>query len=251
MVSGWGGQPAIYDPADTAADFRVAGVRAACDGAGAGGDDDPRIRQGVVGFDEGALHVAADRAGDEQSVRMAGRGDKLDAKASEIPSDGSEDIDIGLAGAAASGAHLPQAQGASEEAPQFFIEGTGKAQGCASVAASQFEVIPPGGGDPVVRGMGDCPRRACFDTEVAKEAFAEVEGHGLARRALDGFCRAHGNACGAIFGAACGVKGQRASVAVGQCGRGTVRVGNRFAAGAQAVEDGKIHLRGRSRSRTD
>ena len=62
----------------------------------------------------------------EQPVGMARRGDKLDAEAPEIPADGAEHVGIGLAGVAAAGADLAQAQRAAEQLAQLGVEGGGK-----------------------------------------------------------------------------------------------------------------------------
>ena len=57
---------------------------------------------------------------------MAGRGDELNAEAAEVPANGSEHVGIGLAGVAAAGTDLAEAQRTSEELAQLFVEGGGE-----------------------------------------------------------------------------------------------------------------------------
>ena len=76
-VNGHGGSGAIVN-------LGMADVGAAGNGAGADGDDKLRRGHGVVGLSQGEHHVAADGAGDEQAVGVAGRGDDLDAESTEV-----------------------------------------------------------------------------------------------------------------------------------------------------------------------
>src|SRR3989338_2714530 len=61
-------------------DRRTSPERAPADGAGADGNDEPGLRNGVVRFLKGQLHVFRDGAGQENPVRVPGRGDELNAE---------------------------------------------------------------------------------------------------------------------------------------------------------------------------
>ena len=165
--------------------FRMTDERAACNGAGADGDDDFRGGHGVVSFFESELHIAADGSGDEQAVGVARGGDELDTEPAEIPCDGSEHIRIGLAGVAAAGADLAQAKGAAEEFSEFPVEGVGEAD--LFVGGAEEEIFAAASGHPVVVGMGDRVRLTDFHTGGAKDAASEVERDGLTGGAGDRF----------------------------------------------------------------
>ena len=78
-----------------AAPFATCGMvdeRPARDRAGADRDHDLRGRHRVVGLLQREAHVARHRAGDQQAVGVARRGDELDAEAAEVPADGAEDV---------------------------------------------------------------------------------------------------------------------------------------------------------------
>src|SRR5947199_9733902 len=64
----------------------------------------------VIGFLEREFHVLRQHARDEQSVRVTGRGDILDAEATEIPPDCAEHIDVRFTSTATTGAHYAQTQ---------------------------------------------------------------------------------------------------------------------------------------------
>ena len=68
--------------------LRMIDVRPAGDRAGADGDHELRRRHGVVGLLQREAHVLGHRAGDEQPVGVARRGDELDAEAAEVAADG-------------------------------------------------------------------------------------------------------------------------------------------------------------------
>jgi len=105
--------------------FRVIDVGSAGNGAGADGDDNPRLGRGVPGFFERQLHVARNASGDEQSVGMAGRGDVLDAKSAEVPAYRAQDVGVGFAAATTAGADDAQTEGTSKELAHFLVEGGG------------------------------------------------------------------------------------------------------------------------------
>ena len=92
-----------------------AGEGTAGDRAGAGGDDDLRIRHRLLGLLQGSAHVLRHRAGDQQAVGVPRGGDKLDAESAHVPSDRGEDVRVRLAGVAAACAHLAKLQGPSQQ----------------------------------------------------------------------------------------------------------------------------------------
>ena len=129
-----------------------------------------------------------DRAGDEQSVGVARRGDELDAEAAEIPADGAEHVGVGLAGVAAAGADLPQPQRAAEELAQFFVERGGQADLFLARLAEQ-EVFAAAHGHAMVAGLGDGPGGTGLDARGAEDAAAQIERDGLPGGARDGLGR--------------------------------------------------------------
>ena len=74
---------------------------------------------GVVGLAQREPHVLGDRAGDEQPVGVARRGDELDAEPAEVPAHRVQHVDVELAGVAAAGAHLAQLERAAEQLAQL------------------------------------------------------------------------------------------------------------------------------------
>jgi hypothetical protein len=80
------------------------------DGAGADGDNDLRRGHGVIGFLECKLHVVRDWSGNQQTIGVTRRGDKLNAESSKIKDYRVEDVDICFARVTAAGADLPQFQ---------------------------------------------------------------------------------------------------------------------------------------------
>ena len=63
-----------------------AGEQAAGNRAGAGRDHDLRLRHRVVRSSPGRAHVRRHRAGDQETIRVAGRGDELDPESARCPS---------------------------------------------------------------------------------------------------------------------------------------------------------------------
>ena len=85
--------------------------------------DDPfRIRRGIVGAFERFAHVARDRAGDEQHVGMARRGDEAQAEALEVVEGVVERVDFQLAAVAGAGIDLADGEAAAEPAPRRAID---------------------------------------------------------------------------------------------------------------------------------
>ncbi|MBI5545185.1 MAG: hypothetical protein HY901_14950 [Deltaproteobacteria bacterium] len=81
---------------------------------------------------ERQLYVLGDRPGDEQAVGVARRGHHPDAEAAQVEGQGPQDVDVGLPGVAAPGAHLAQLQGAPEELAQPLLERAGGDHGPAA-----------------------------------------------------------------------------------------------------------------------
>src|SRR5262245_25940025 len=87
-------------------DLGVVHVGTAANGAGAHGDDqlggwDRRIR-----IKQRYAHVLADRASNDDSIRVSGGGDELDSEATQIENDCPQYIELSFARIAATGAHL-------------------------------------------------------------------------------------------------------------------------------------------------
>ncbi len=186
---------------------------------------------------------------------MARGGDELDAEPAQVPADRAKHVDIRLAGVAAAGAHLPQAQRTAEQPAQFLVERLGQPHLLAP-PGSQDEVLPVSRGEPMVAGLLDRAVRARLDAGRAENAASEVEERRPARRPGDGPGRADRDAFGAPFGALARLDPQGSAVPVRKGGRGAVRIGHRLAASLQAVgngiEDehgGQRGFTGRSRSR--
>src|SRR5947208_14123320 len=59
----------------------------------------------VIGFLEREFHVLRYRASNKQSVRVTGRGDILDAEATEVPPDCAEHIDVRFTSSPTTGPH--------------------------------------------------------------------------------------------------------------------------------------------------
>ena len=95
----------------------------------------------LVGLLQRQPHVLRHRAGDQQPVGVARRGDELDAEAAQVEADGAEHVDVGLAGVAAAGADLPQL----ERAP-----GTAGASACRARRARRQASRRPGPGPPAL-----------------------------------------------------------------------------------------------------
>ena len=93
----------------------VIDVRAAGDGAGADGDHNARVGDGVVSVLQGGSHVFGDAASDEQTVGVARGGDELDAEAAQIPANGVENVHIRFAAVASAGADLTEFERSAKE----------------------------------------------------------------------------------------------------------------------------------------
>src|SRR5215468_1990630 len=77
---------------------------------------------GVVGLAQRDLHVAGDRAGDEQQVGVARRGHEVDAEALAVVHRAHEAGDLDLAAVARSRVDLSHGEGAAEEPPRPGVD---------------------------------------------------------------------------------------------------------------------------------
>ena len=100
-----------------------AGEGTAADGACSDGDDDFGSRNRGVGFTQRVLHISRHRAGDDDAIGVARRGDELNSESPQIEDDIAERDELGLAAVAASGRHLPQFERAPEELFHRWVEG--------------------------------------------------------------------------------------------------------------------------------
>ena len=91
------------DGIDAAGDGVAAGKHAAVPRAIADRDHPFRVRRRVVGALQGLAHIVGDRAGDEQHVGMARRGDEAQAEALEVVEGVVESMDFQFATIAGSG----------------------------------------------------------------------------------------------------------------------------------------------------
>jgi hypothetical protein len=161
----------------------------------------------------------------------------LDAEASEIPTDRPENVGVGFAGVATTGAYLPQAQRAAEELSQFLVESAGKPQLFLADLAKQ-QVFAATHGHPMVTGPGNGASRTRLDAGGAEDAFAKIERDRGTCQPSDGLRWTDRLARVAAFGAFRRVHAQRAAVAVGQHGRRALGIRHRLAAVPQTMRDG-------------
>ena len=145
-------------------------VWTAGDRAGPGGNDDLRLRNGIVGLLERELHVLGDGSRDQQPVGMPRRGDVLDAEAPEVEDDRSEDIDVRLAAVAAARAHHPELQGAAEQPPQSLVERARSSR--ERTPREQFVACPRR--ESVLLGMDDGSFRTGLDAVGAEETASQI-----------------------------------------------------------------------------
>src|SRR5258707_7400240 len=74
---------------------------AAADGAGAEKNQQFRSRHGLVSRFQSGRHRAGGRTGDDNAIRVSGRGDKLDAETGHIQGDTADGVQIQIATSAA------------------------------------------------------------------------------------------------------------------------------------------------------
>ena len=97
----------------------MAAEKAAGYGAGAGGDDQLGLGDGVVGRERRLLHIRGERPSNEDAVGMTGRSNEFDAEAARIEDHVAERVDFDLAAVATARADLAQPQRAPQEPPQL------------------------------------------------------------------------------------------------------------------------------------
>jgi hypothetical protein len=108
---------------------------------------------------------------------------------------------------------LAQAQRTAKEFAQFLVEGGSEAD-LLVAGFAEHEVFATPHGHAVVAGLGDGTLRADLHTGGAKDAPTEIECDRFARRARNGFGRAHGHAGVASVGTFAGIDLECAAVAV-------------------------------------
>ncbi len=153
--------------------LRVAGERAAADGACPHGDDDLRRGDRIVGLLERELHVLGDRAGDEQAVRVSRRRHELHPEPPEVPAHRVEDIGIELAPIAAARRYLAQLERPPEQAMQLRTQLRGERERI--LIAADHEVLAPAHRETIVIGEGDRALGTGLHAVGAEEAAAEVD----------------------------------------------------------------------------
>src|SRR5438309_815245 len=109
--------------------FGVSRIRPAADGTGPDGDDQFRRGNRGVSGQQRLAHVLADRACNDEAIRMPRRSDELDSKTAQGKDDRTKYVQVGLAGVAAGGADLAELQGATEEPAGFLIQGCRQPEG--------------------------------------------------------------------------------------------------------------------------
>lgn len=187
---------------------------------------------------------------------MPGRCNKLDSEASEIPPDGSEDVDIRFACVASSGADLTQTDGTTQQRNQPGPEVLRKTE-LAAGAGPEDEIVLFPNRHPVIVGVRNGLCRAYLNTGSAEQASSEVEFDPILLCAADCLGRTDIHAGVACVQAVCGIQLQGSSVPVGECGSRPVWIGDGFATRLDTMEQniegghGKKGLAtGRIRSRT-
>jgi hypothetical protein len=121
---------------------------------------------------------------------MAWRCHELDTESSEIPTDRAENIRIGLAGAAAARAHLPQSQRTPKEPAQLLIERTGEPNLLVTRLAEN-EILASLRRHAMIASLCDRSLRAHVDARRTENAAAQVEGDLTSSRAHDSLGRTH------------------------------------------------------------
>lgn len=106
----------------------AAGKGPAADCAGADRNDDLRVRDGVVGLQDGVMHVPRNGACNQEPIRMARGGGELNAEPGEIPADGIQHVGVEVAGVAASRADFAQSKRTAENAKEVIAHPFGEFQ---------------------------------------------------------------------------------------------------------------------------
>ena len=94
--------------------------------ARAHGHDQPRAGHGFVSFPQRQFHVARDRAGHQQHVGMARRGDEVNAETLDVIDRAVQAVDFDFAAVARTGVHLADVQGTAEHFRGARLEFAGR-----------------------------------------------------------------------------------------------------------------------------
>ena len=159
----------------TVVDFGVVEERPAADRAGSDGDDQLRRRDRRVRVEQHRAHVLADRAGDDDAIRMTRRGDELNAEAAEIENDRTQDIQIRFTSIAATGTDLAELQRAAKQAPRLLV----KSLRSFKLLAGQHQVLSRTRREPIFRGVANRLFRAGVRAISAEQTTAEVQSQSL------------------------------------------------------------------------
>jgi len=144
---------------------------------------------GIPGLPESQFHVPGHRARDEYAVGMPGRGDDLYAEPAQVPAYGPEDVHVGLACVAASGAHDTQFQGSPEQPLHVLPERVGETE--RAFVPCDYHVLAVPEREAVISGTGNGAMRTGVYAIRAEEAFPEVQPiparriHGAGRASVD------------------------------------------------------------------
>ena len=133
LRSGWAGSRGCGDrparPRDTPPTHRVAaGEEAAVERAVADRHHPFRVGRRVVGALQRLAHVLGDRAGHQQHVGVARRGDEAQAEALEVVEGVVERVDLQLAAVAGAGIDLADRQAAAEPAARGAVDALPRAR---------------------------------------------------------------------------------------------------------------------------
>jgi hypothetical protein len=157
--------------AHTAVCLRVVGIGAAIDGTGADGQNNPRLRNRCPSFKQGFLHVPRNGSGDQNTVCVAGRGHKLDAKTPHVPGGSRENVAVRLTCIAPPCGNLAQLERSAE------VFSCGSAQGLGPLWGNRLDnhILAPGSGKLVVGGEGNGTGWTGLGASPAEQAFSGVE----------------------------------------------------------------------------
>ena len=113
------------NPVGPIVNFRVVNIRTSGNSAGAYCNYNLGAGHSFVGFLESQFHILRYRAGNQQTVGMARRGDKLNPEPAQIEYDRAEYDGVRFAGIAAAGTDLPQFERAAQQPNQITAERLG------------------------------------------------------------------------------------------------------------------------------
>ena len=96
--------------------FRPISIRTTGDRACADCNHNLWIGHGLICLLERDPHIAGNRTGNQETVRMTRRCHELDPEASQVKHDGIQDVNVRFAPVTAAGAHLPELERSAENA---------------------------------------------------------------------------------------------------------------------------------------